>query len=230
MNLNYYISKYIESYFLRVSMKSCSYFEIELTDYALPSFCSGGKPYYGTIEQIEGLIEALKNNPKTRDEAKDLLLALTEYKNGCLDCKHSVGYGQGNFLTPVNLEGKSEIVIDDCEWVHKNVWGFPYYMRAKSAIIDQIVVSVNKNVIRCMNAQFFGLEYKGDDSFPWSKLRNNFWGFPEIISCRKSDECTFSRLYMFEERYSDVEIAIRDLNEREKIKFNDFCDDIFGDG
>ena len=41
---------------------------------------------------------------------------------------------------------------------------------------------------------------------------------------------TLSRLYLYEERYSDKAAACRDLDNTEKIDLRSFCDDIFGDG
>ena len=41
-------------------MKNKQFYKITLTDCAIPSFCSGGKDYYGTIEEVEDLITAKK--------------------------------------------------------------------------------------------------------------------------------------------------------------------------
>lgn len=41
-------------------MKNEQFYKITLTDCGIPNFCSGGKDYYGTIEEVEDLITAIK--------------------------------------------------------------------------------------------------------------------------------------------------------------------------
>lgn len=43
-------------------MKNEQFYKITLTDCGIPNFCSGGKDYYGTQEEIEVMIIAIKNN------------------------------------------------------------------------------------------------------------------------------------------------------------------------
>ena len=57
-----------------------------------------------------------------------------------------------------------------------------------------------------------------------------FLGGSEIIKYDSKSKKTCSRLYLYEERYSDKAAACRDLDNIEKINLQSFCDDIFGDG
>ena len=41
-------------------MKNKEFYKITLMDCAIPSFCSCGKDYYGTIEEVEDLINGNK--------------------------------------------------------------------------------------------------------------------------------------------------------------------------
>lgn len=57
-----------------------------------------------------------------------------------------------------------------------------------------------------------------------------FWGFPEMIRYNDDTKTTSSRLYVFEKRYTDKLSACADLNMKDKIELQSFCDEIFGDG
>ena len=51
-----------------------------------------------------------------------------------------------------------------------------------------------------------------------------------MIKYDSTNKKTWSRLYLYEARYSDKAAACRDLDNTEKIDLQSFCDDIFGDG
>lgn len=84
-------------------MKNKEFYKITLTDYAIPSFCSCGKDYYGTIEEVEDLINGNKKNNSIESDIEGLQAAFTEYKSGNIECEHTVAYSKAKFLTPVRL-------------------------------------------------------------------------------------------------------------------------------
>ena len=57
-------------------MKNKQFYRIRLTDYARPGFSSGWIDYYGTQEEIEELIIAIRNN-KSMGKDVDGLYALS---------------------------------------------------------------------------------------------------------------------------------------------------------
>ena len=93
-------------------MKNKEFYKITLTDCAIPSFCSGGKDYYGTIEEVEDPITAIKNNNSIESDIDGLQAAFTEYKSGNIECEHTIAYSKTNFLTPVKLIAENELIVD----------------------------------------------------------------------------------------------------------------------
>ena len=51
-----------------------------------------------------------------------------------------------------------------------------------------------------------------------------------LIRYNDDTKTTSSRLYVFEKRYTDKLSACADLNMKDKIELQSFCDEIFGDG
>ena len=212
-------------------MKNKQFYRIRLTDYARPGFSSGWKDYYGTQEEIEELIIAIRNNKSIGNDVDGLYAVLTEFKSGSKNCEHPVEYGSSRFLTPVRLIGKSEHYEKSYKWKHVNIWHYPYYMRAKVAMFRQIIIKDGKDYIRAIKPEFEFLEYALDEAFRYSdKVGVMFWGFPEMIRYNDDTKTTSSRLYVFEKRYTDKLSACADLNMKDKIELQSFCDEIFGDG
>lgn len=63
-------------------MRNKQFYRIRLTDYARPGFSSGLKEYYGTQEEIEELIIAIRNNKSIGNDVDGLYAALTEFSRG----------------------------------------------------------------------------------------------------------------------------------------------------
>ena len=88
-----------------------------------------------------------------------------------------------------------------------------------------------KDYIRALKPEFEFLEYALAEAFRYSdKVGVMFWGFPEIILYNDDTKTTSLRLYVFEKRYTDKLSACADLNMKDKIELQSFCDEIFGDG
>lgn len=78
-------------------MRNKQFYRIRLTDYARPDFSSGWKDYYGTQEEIEGMIIAIKNNKSMGNDIDGFYAALTEFKSGNKNCEHPVEYEAVDF-------------------------------------------------------------------------------------------------------------------------------------
>lgn len=214
---------------LWIGRKNKQFYKITLTDCAIPSFCSGGKDYYGTIEEVEDLITAIKNNNSIESDIDGLQAA--EYKSGNIECEHAVAYSKSKFLTPVRLIAENELIVDKYKWKHINIWHCPYYMHAGISHFKQVVLQDAGNYIRVIKPEFCELRYVIEEqSESQDKIGVMFWGFPEMIKYDSTSKKTWARLYLYEERYSDKAAACRDLDNTEKINLRSFCDDIFGDG
>ena len=159
-----------------------------------------------------------------------LQAAFTEYKSGNIECEHTVAYSKAKFLTPVRLIAENEMTVDKYKWKHINIWHCPYYMHAGISHFKQIVLQDDENYIRAIKPQFCELRYAIEEqSESQDKIGVMFcWGVPEMIKYDSRTKKT--RLYLYEERYSDKATACRDLDNAEKINLRSFCDEIFGDG
>ena len=60
-------------------------FRLQLDDQALPGFASGAKDYFGTLEMIEGFINAIRNDEQFNENYKNLISFFDRYKNGETD-------------------------------------------------------------------------------------------------------------------------------------------------
>ena len=157
--------------------------------------------------------------------------AFTEYKSGNIECEHTVAYSKAKFLKPVKLIAENELIVDKYKWKHINIWHCPYYMHAGISHFKQVVLQDGGNYIRAIKPQFCELRYAIEEQVEsWDKIGGMLWGFPEMIKYDSTNKKTWSRLYLYEERYSDKAVACRDLDNTEKINLRSFCDDIFGDG
>ena len=95
----------------------------------------------------------------------------------------------------------------------------------------QIIIKDGKDYIRMIKPEFEFLEYALDEAFRYSdKVGVMFWGFPEMIRYNDDTKTTSLRLYVFEKRYTDKLSACADLNMKDKIELQSFCNEIFGDG
>ena len=104
-------------------------------------------------------------------------------------------------------------------------------MHAGIAHFKQVVLQDGGNYIRAIKPEFDELRYAIEEqSESWDKIGEMLWGFPEMIKYDSINKKTWSRLCLYEERYSDKAAACRDLDNTEKINLQSFCDDIFGDG
>ena len=83
------------------------------------------------------------------------------------------------------------MTVDKYKWKHINIWHCPYYMHAGISHFKQVVLQ--------------------------DKIGVMFWGFPEMIKYDSRTKKTLSRLYLYEEQYSDKATACRDLDNAEKI-------------
>ena len=104
-------------------------------------------------------------------------------------------------------------------------------MHAEISHFKQLVLQDGGNYIRAIKPDFCELRYAIEEqSESLDKIGGMFWAFPEMIKYDSRTKKTWSRLYLYEERYSNKAVACRDLDNTEKINLQSFCDDIFGDG
>lgn len=206
------------------------YYVLHLDDPAAPSFCSFDKIYIGTEKTIKTVADNLEKN----EHYLETVSAIRSYFNGNHSAAHNAAYRNLNVLIPVKIEAERKSAFNNKEWIHTNIWGFPYEMKCDSAIIHQIVFKYNGEIYRCIRAWLKNLCYEGY-SGKWKILDGGFWGNSSILDVSNVSgqaDFTFNNLlYVEEERYeSDISSAINDIQLDEKIELSRICDEIFADG
>ena len=204
-----------------------TYYCLYLDDYAKPGFCSAGKTYYGTMNDIEKFMNALMLN-KRKESMKTVTDAFKEYCDGNTSVTHNVAYNESMLIEPIKLIKEEMFEIDNPEWEHINIWGFPYMMKASKATVTQLLLKKGKKYIRCIKPAFTEFYYTGHPECGYLKLTDNFWGFPEVIEMK--NEVHSGRLYQIEKIYENKTDAMKDMGDVSKLDYTEFCNDIFGDG
>lgn len=206
------------------------YYALTLDDYALPGIASGDKQYFGTLGEIASLINSLMADEKLSKDHGCLIDAFDKFCSGDTEVTHYVAYNQHRLLQPVNLIATFEHEMRDYTWEHKNIYGFPYYMRFKSAKVKHYWFQAENNYFRCLSADVVGLQYKNTCG-EWLNRDDDYWGFPNIII--NEPPHTRTQLAVQEKVFRSIDELQNDDENFEPgidINFTEFCNDIFGDG
>ena len=84
-------------------MNEKKYFRLILDDYSAASFTSFNKPYFGTWEEIQLLLNELDKNKHSEDSHSSLLTAFHAYEAGRIDVTHNAAFQEVPFLVPAQL-------------------------------------------------------------------------------------------------------------------------------
>lgn len=206
---------------------------LTLDEYAAASFTSFSKPYFGTLEQIDALFQAIREDKETASKLDDLLEVYDRYKTGETNIEHIVAYQKVPFLVPVQeVLGESQLVVMNHHWDHLNIWECPYHMRCDTAESKHLWLRCEDRYYRVISARFANLCYK--DSF----LKNQYvhpygspWGFPHQFVL--SPDISYNRLFVVEEIFASRDDALEDyakFGDDPTPVFDSVMDDLFGDG
>lgn len=201
-------------------------FAISLDDHFRPSFSSFPKRYYGTLQQIQAVVEALNY-----DKHKGTVDAFHRYMNGECDVTHIIAYKELRLLEPVTHIKDAYLYLIDRTWDFKNVWGSTYKMQVHSAHMNAVLIIDGDRYIRCICPDMEGLSYSSevDNYTTWHPI-NSFWGHPGILAYKETERPkVICNLYLPEREYDDVKQAVAELNTADPI-LDVVCEDIFGDG
>ena len=211
-------------------MSDSQYYRLELDDVSAPSFTSFGKYYYGTIEELESFIHALKTADYIGDQFKDLIQAFYVYLQGNTEATHSVAYREVPLLKVAHVIHEENLIMKDYSWEHRNTWGCPYYMRCSKVETKHLWLACGGAYSRVLYAHFTNLEYQGVID-QWKTVGMMLWGYPELLSYEpphiNNRIAEPERVFNTEQECEDDWIAFKDHPVPD---FTEFCNDIFGDG
>lgn len=205
------------------------YYRLALDDYSAAAFCSFGKYYFGTPDEIRAFINTLDN--VCGDSHRELVSAYRAYEAGQTDVTHHVAFQEVPLLTPSRLLHKEKIVLENYAWDHLNTWECVYGMRCKKVDSEHLWLECEGHTFRAVKATFKGLQYKGALG-EWKPVSGKvLWGFPCII---RGDSSQLQSVLAEPERsFSDLEALEQDWKAfaRDPVPdYTGFCNDIFGDG
>lgn len=206
------------------------YYRIMLNDYAKPAFVTFDKAYYGNLQQVRALVEALDQDDHTKESQASLIQAFRKYEAGDAEVTHPVCFHEAKLLTPVKCIGTKQFSLGPRRWDHINIWGFPNPLRCESVEVTFYWFSEKGRYFRCMTAKFQNLEMESLKG-TWHPLADVTWGHPHMVELEGT--CTFNRLAVIESRFAkhiDLLDNFRQFQVPEEVDFAEFCNDIFGDG
>ena len=204
-------------------------FRLQLDDQALPGFASGAKDYFGTLEMIEGFINAIRNDEQFNENYKNLISFFDRYKNGETDIEHNVAYSSRPFLVRTRCIAERRNVLNGYKWEHLNIWECPYDMKCKAADCQHLWLSCHKKFVRCIRVEFTDLKYQYLDG-RWEHP-GLLWGYPHMIEIEGKK--TFNRLYIVEKHFKNRGELLADIelfDRKDDPNFREVINDIFGDG
>lgn len=206
------------------------YYCLRLWDYSTPSHVSKSKAYFGTLDDIRSLMEALERDERHRVDHAETIAAFRKYEAGNHAVTHNVAYQELLLLEPVEVIGEAVLRLENHRWQHLNTWDCPYHMECSEVETHHLWLSSPEDCLRAIKARFRDLGYRsfnGDVKL----LESGFWGHPQMLYMDENALC--NRLAVIEKRFKNRKEARKDLAEfrnKKDADFTGFCEDIFGDG
>ena len=213
----------------RSPVDDVQYYRVELDDCATVSFCSFGKSYFGTMEDIRTLINAL--DEKRKDSYKELVSAFRAYEAGQTEVTHHAAFQEVPLLTPARLVHRETLVLENHTLEHENVWQCIYKMRCEKVETEHLWLECEGRGFRVLKAKFKGLQHEGALG-GWKTIREDMlWGFPCML--QGNSECFRNDLAEPEKWFTTIDELKQDWEDFKKNpdpQFDEFCNDIYGDG
>lgn len=210
-------------------MEKKQYYAIRLDEYAMVSFCSFTKNYYGTDDDMMQFAEALEKYSRL----PELVQAFKEYFVGNKEVQYCAAYNSQRLATPVVFHPENSLILTDYAWEHLNIYGFPYYMHADKIEIEQAIIRHENEYLRCARMKFTNLSYKDEYAKGGKEyLTGHFLGHPQVYKVDKRNRKNIiieGRFFVKEEKYKTLKEAREHLTV-EDLNFKPFMDDVFGDG
>lgn len=209
-------------------MSNVQYYRLELDDCSAVSFCSFGKYYFGTLEDIRAFIDRL--DQERPDFQRELVSAFRAYEEGQTDVTHHAAFQEVPLLTPARLIHKETLVLEDYAWDHLNTWQCIYKMRCDRVETEHLWLVCGDHGFRAMKANFKSLQYEGVLG-EWITIGDMLWGFPCVL---QRDSEHFRNVIAEPEKgfknTAELEQDWEKFKKNPDPQFAAFCDDIFGDG
>lgn len=214
-------------------------YELQLWDYRISGPGSGTKPFYGTLEDLEYFVEAIRNNPIDCGHFESLIHTWDAYKAGDVHITHSPAYCEIPFLQEVIPLQEEESVLENYCWDHPNTTYRIYTMRCERAKSSHIWLELplekeGRKYIRCIRTVFTGLQHQ-------DFISSRGWVDMDFVSGQPHQVefylwRSFSRLYVTEKVFHTREELLADWEnfcanrDCPEVDFGRVIDDYLAEG
>lgn len=200
---------------------------IFLEDYYLPRAEADWKVYIGSEQEIETFLEHLKEHKKAAklyDGYIKQLEAPVDPRDRCMVAGHDL-----ELRHPVEELHFQRSRDSEAEWEYATSGGDSYSMYADQVDIAQLLVKWNDDCYcRCAKIVFQNLMIRMR-GVGWVELKEEPKGFPGV--CYRDDWGYHASMYTVQQVYraDQLEQAIRDMADADKLYYALACRDILGD-
>lgn len=206
------------------------YYELYLENAASASFATGGKSYYGSLEQIGQWIEFLRADEHLCRVYEDTINAYDRYMAGEGNVTHRVGYHDVPILEPTQTWGHRSYSAGEYQWLHGNIWDYQRLIRFSQAEITHLWIDRDDSFYRCIRADFENLQYRNYKG-EWEPLGQRLWGLPGQIVGKNGN---LSSRFFVNEKYfknqGDMILDMERFSQEPDPIYQGIMEDIFGDG
>lgn len=201
------------------------YYAFFLDDYATVSFVSGGKVYFGTMDDFARLLKDKRN--------EKFIEPYEKFKKGNRTVECAVAYGKHRFAYPVHLLDTTTETVGAERYEHTNIYGFPYYILYDKKVETRYLIKYKNMYHVAYRLQLENMRCEDTMSKLGEWKIRSFWGFPSMIqniSNNPKKSIHENVLLELTEAYPTEEEARAVFSIQRSLNYEEFYNDIFGDG
>lgn len=201
-------------------------YEIKLEDYAS---CAPGaiKRYYGTMKDIGGLIDRLRENETCANSYATTIRAFDACMDGEIGATHIVAGEKIRLLTPVRLIKKASILLCDPYWTYEMDEQSKTHMRAQLMDAEEILIEDGGLFRRCIRPCFQHVQFLQPDK-GWCDFGSVCTCFPFMAQSFPSADAFNFRLFVHEQSSESIEDCLFSFGYPDHVNFKDVCGEMFG--
>ena len=202
-------------------------YEFCLDDYSAPSCTSGYKYYYGSEEDLIGILNNIEEGKHIKEED-----VFKDFCNGNKNVENVAGFCMVRFAKPIFVLKERTINKGETRYDYENPYECHYLLRMDSVKCKRLLLKSEERFVVAYKAVMENPKYK-DDLFPngWATL-GMLWGFPGMI--KVSGDIDYytaeNMLYVVERTFNNEAEATAYFDNESGIDFQMFFEDVFGDG
>ncbi len=201
------------------------YYGIRMDSMVMPEEDFVIKQFFGTLEQVNDLMTEIDKDTLWREYYASSLDAFERYQSGDAYSLHYVGGDAEQFLRPVIEVCRSAFLLDNPEWTYQDKFGCLMRARADVVCVHQVLLWDGNYFIRCARYGFEGLECVHSEK-GWIPYDGKSCGVPAMIDSQGAGDA-YCRLFMVEETYDDLDIAKWDIQQGNKLNYEQISRELF---